>query len=139
MHDGILNSYTIHGLHKAYVSQSSLEDLKQKGVVFTCFEDYILGEKSLYDDAKALRKIHEMEPYGIEMDMDAIAMMPSSAYSPSGWTVNDARMWLRVLSRDKYPAYLNLTEGACDLNTWSDLILGKTLAYLVYDLLSSSK
>jgi hypothetical protein len=32
---------------------------------------------------------------------------------------------------------LNLTEGACELDTWSDSILGKSLAYLVYDLINN--
>jgi formiminoglutamase len=133
-----LGSYTIHGLHKAYNSESMLNDMEQNNVSFTVFEDYLIGQRNLREDAVAYAQNHKNEPFGIELDMDAIAFMPSSAYTSSGWSVNDARAWLKSLSSVEKPAYLNLTEGACELNTWSDSILGKALAYLVYDLLTEN-
>lgn len=131
-----LKNYTIHGLHKAYNSESMLKEMEENDVAYTVFEDYIDGMRNLSEDATDFANKHLSEPFGVELDMDAIAMMPSSAYTPSGWTVNDARAWLRNLTKEQKPAYLNLTEGACELDTWSDSILGKSLAYFVYDLIN---
>jgi formiminoglutamase len=136
-HANYLNNYTIHGLHKAYNSESMLQELERHHVDFTVFGDYLDGVRNLREDAQSFAEANSV--FGIELDMDSIAFMPSSAYTSSGWTVNDARSWLRALTKMNKPAYLNLTEGACELNTWSDSILGKALAYLVYDLLSNEK
>lgn len=136
-HEKYLNSYTIHGLHKAYNSEMMLQEMERNNVHFTVFGDYIDGLRNLREDAHNFAKANTNSVFGIELDMDSIALMPSSAYTSSGWTVNDARAWLRALTKLNKPAYLNLTEGACELNTWSDSILGKALAYLVYDLLSN--
>jgi formiminoglutamase len=135
-HENHLNNYTIHGLHKAYNSESMLTEMEKNGVVYTVFEDYIDATRNLQEDAQQYALQNNTEPFGIDLDMDSIAMMPASAYTSSGWTVNDARSWLRTLTAKQKPAYLNLTEGACELHTWSDSILGKALAYLVYDILN---
>lgn len=136
MQENYLSKYTIHGLHKAYNSESMLSNMEQNNVQFTVFEDYLDGERDLRQDALDFTLSCGSEVFGIELDMDSIAMMPSSAYTSSGWTVSDARSWLRALTHKQKPAYLNLTEGACELHTWSDAILGKALAYLVFDLIN---
>jgi formiminoglutamase len=136
MHDGFLNSYTVLGLHKPYNCDDMLQDMQNRGVNFTFFEDYLDGDADLISDTHAFLTRMGDTHFGIELDLDAIAMMPSSAYTASGWSVNEARTWLRKLSKDRVPAYINLTEGACELGTLSDSILGKTLAYFVYDLIN---
>jgi len=135
MHDGFMDNYTVHGLHKAYNSEMMLQDMEKNEVSFTIFEDYIDEQRNLNDDARKYAQ-NAVQPFGIELDMDSIAFMPSSAYTPSGWTVNEARGWLRNLTANAKPAYLNLTEGACELNMSSDSILGKSLAYLIFDLIN---
>ncbi len=135
MNDGFLDTYTIFGLHRAYNGQGMLEEMKKHGVRFTFFEEYLDGTKDLRSDVEELLKNYTNRPLGVELDLDAIAMMPSSAYSPSGWSVDQARTWLRQVTKNKVPAYLNLTEGACELGTPSDAILGKTLAYMVHDVI----
>lgn len=134
--DGFLDSYTVYGLHKAFNCEAMLQDMQNQGVDFTFFEDYLDDERTLKADTEAYLNRIENKPFGIELDLDSIAMMPSSAYTASGWSVNEARTWLRKLSKNRVPAYINLTEGACELGTWSDAILGKTLAYFVYDLIN---
>jgi formiminoglutamase len=70
---------------------------------------------------------------GIEIDMDSIAYMPSSAFSPSGWSLDQMRTLLLKLGHIKPQiAYLNLTEAA-PLDERDDLIVGKALSYLVRD------
>lgn len=135
--ENLIENYTIHGLHKAYNSEAMLNDMEENGVVFTVFEDYIDGKRNLLEDARDFAINNLTESFGVELDMDSIALMPASAYTPSGWTTNDARAWLRAVTASRKPVYLNLTEGACELDTWSDSILGKALAYLVYDLINT--
>jgi len=134
--NNFLESYTIHGLHSAYINEQMLGRMDQDMIQYTLFENYLGGQNDLKSDALKYAARFKEQAFGIELDMDAIAFMPSSAYTPSGFTINEARIWLRSLIESKPPAYVNLTEGACELNTWSDSILGKSLAYLVYDIIS---
>jgi formiminoglutamase len=67
--------------------------------------------------------------------MDAIALMPSSAFSPSGWQLDQIRTLLLKLGHIRPQiAYLNLTEAAPS-DDKEDLIVGKALTYLVRDFL----
>lgn len=134
--DGYLADYTVLGLHKPYNSEAMLLEMQRQSVNYSFFEDYLDGNRSLKQDTTAFLNRNEYKPFGIELDLDSITLMPSSAYTSSGWSVNEARVWLRTLSKNTIPAYINLTEGACELGTPSDAILGKTLAYLVYDLIN---
>ena len=135
-YEGFLNKYAVIGLHKAYNSQAMIEELRKQNVIFTFFERYLDGEANLIDDSHEFIASLDSNRFGIELDVDAIAMMPSSAYTASGWSVNEARSWLRMLTRNRTPAYVNLTEDACELGSWSDSVLGKTLAYFVYDIIN---
>lgn len=138
IHDGYLEHYTVLGLHKPYISAGMLDEMKKYNVHHTFFEDYLDGSASLKEDSHAFEHRVSGNEFGVELDLDSIAMMPSSAYTASGWSVNEARSWLRSISKNKNAVYFNLTEGACELGTMSDSILGKTLAYFVYDLLNKA-
>jgi formiminoglutamase len=65
--------------------------------------------------------------------MDSIAYMPSSALSPSGWTLDQVRKFTHLFVKtQKQVAYLNLTEAA-PVSETDTLIVGKALSYLVRD------
>jgi formiminoglutamase len=65
--------------------------------------------------------------------MDSIAYMPSSALSPSGWTLDQVRQFTHVFAKiQKKVAYLNLTEAA-PISEMDMLMVGKALSYLVRD------
>ena len=100
-------------------------------------------------------------PRGVEVDLDAIAGMPTSAASPSGVSVEAARRFVRHLasvpttvassssplplslsssssssSSSSLPVYLHLAEGAPELGGAEGegaRTVGKTLAYLTTD------
>jgi formiminoglutamase len=66
-------------------------------------------------------------------------MMPSSALSPSGWSLDQMRsLLLKMGHLNAQIAYLNLTEAA-PLDEREDLVVGKALSYLVRDFCSSQK
>jgi formiminoglutamase len=85
------------------------------------------------DLANILRHFHTDTQVGLEIDMDSIAYMPSSALSPSGWTLDQVRKFTHLFVKtQKKVAYLNLTEAAPVTET-DTLIVGKALSYLVRD------
>ena len=71
------------------------------------------------------------ENIGLEIDLDSIANMPSSASSPSGWNLDEIRMLVRSFNPNQ-TAYLNLTEGAV-YDAKDRRTLGKALNYLCLD------
>jgi formiminoglutamase len=75
---------------------------------------------------------------GIELDMDSIAQSLSSAQSPAGITVNQARQYLSFVAADSKIAYLHISEGASVLSDGrTDAGTGKLISYLVSDFIKS--
>jgi formiminoglutamase len=128
MQEGYLGKYTVLGLHQSYNSESMLQDLEKQGVDFTFFEDYIDDKELFYRD---LFKFEEKQ-FGLEIDMDTIKQMPSSAYTPSGFSVEEMRRAIRSLSSSSDVVYLHLPEAAPQ-NEREATFVGKVITYLVTD------
>lgn len=134
--DGYIKKYSVLGLHQRYNSQRIIDDLKSDNHYFTFFEDYIDEERNLISDIAHFIEENKLSNVGIELDLDAIENMPSSAFTPSGITLNTARNYIRRVAKLNKVKYLHLPEGA-PTNVNEELIIGKTLAYLVTDFISS--
>lgn len=134
LEEGTLFHYSVFGLHEAYNNSFIREALKNDQIFHSFYEAYLMGERLLSDDLmNVLRHFHTDTKIGLEIDMDAIAYMPSSALSPSGWTLDQVRAFVRQFKQaTKHRAYLNLTESAPQSEQES-LIVGKALSYLVRD------
>ncbi len=128
MQEGYLGKYTVLGLHQSYNSESMLQDLEKNGVDFTFFEDYIDDKELFYRD---LFKFEDKQ-IGLEIDMDTIKQMPSSAYTPSGFSVEEMRRAIRFLSSSSDVVYLHLPEAAPQ-NEREATFVGKVITYLVTD------
>ena len=128
MQEGALGKYTVLGLHQSYNSESMLQDLEKNGVDFTFFEDYIDDKELFYRD---LFKFEDKQ-FGLEIDMDTIKQMPSSAYTPSGFSVEEIRRALRFLANSSKVVYLHLPEAAPQ-NEREATFVGKVITYLVTD------
>ena len=128
MQEGYLGKYTVLGLHQSYNSESMLQDLEKNGVDFTFFEDYIDDKEVFYSD---LSKFEDKQ-IGLEIDMDTIKQMPSSAYTPSGFSVEEMRRAIRSLSSSSDVVYLHLPEAAPQ-NEREATFVGKVITYLVTD------
>jgi formiminoglutamase len=126
-----LEKYAVLGLHMAYNSSFILDFLKYNNCTHTFFDLYLSDRTLVYKDLQ--REISTMQnPIGFEIDLDAIAHMPSSAFSPSGWTIDETRVYIQTCAKTENIAYLHLPEGAPNsLN--EEKVVGKTLSYLVYD------
>lgn len=134
--EGWLANYAVLGLHQQYNSQSMLERLAEKECYVTFFEEYLTGERDFIVDIEdVLRQISDVS-LGVELDMDAIIGMPSSAFTPSGFTLEEVRRYVIKCAKSKKAAYLHLPEAA-PKNEREEAIVGKALAYLVSDFVKS--
>ena len=136
MQEGWLANYAVLGLHQQYNSQSMLDRLTEKKCYVTFFEEYLSGQRDfLMDVDDVLRQVADVS-LGVELDMDAIIGMPSSAFTPSGFTLEEARRYVIKCAKSKKAAYLHLPEAA-PKNEREEAIVGKALAYLVSDFIKS--
>ena len=132
LQEQLLEAYGVFGLHEAFNNATIRQQLNNPKVTFRFFEDYLQGPHQVHDDISSFIQ-HQAYPIGLEIDMDAIALMPSSAFSPSGWTLDQMRSIIFKIGHLRPQiAYLNLTEAA-PLDDKEDLVVGKALAYLVRD------
>ncbi len=129
---GFLQNYSIIGLHQSYNSQFILDQLTKNHFMFSFFDDYLIGKADFNSDLKTFYQYINDNKFGIELDLDAIAYMPSSAFSPSGMTVEAARTYILQMGKSDHVQYLHLPEAA-PKNENEAAVVGKTLAYLVSD------
>ena len=138
MEEGHLDHYYILGLHRNYTSQSVFNEIEKvkSRVKFSLFEDTFLSNKSdiktSFDKAK---KHLSGKPFGVELDLDAIEGMGSSAISPIGVNVREARQYVQYFGKNKECVYIHLCEGNPSRETHPNQV-AKTLSYLVSDIIS---
>lgn len=136
MHEGYLDKYGILGLHENYLSQSMLENIRQqKKMQVHFYEDIFLREKTTFMNATESLKSFTKNTYtGIEIDLDAIENVLSSAITPSGFTVLQARQFIHKIASGHKIAYLHICEGAAELDSGlKSSTTGKLITYLVSD------
>lgn len=136
MEEGWLANYAVLGLHQQYNSQSMLDRLVEEECYVTFFEEYLCGDRNFLKDVDDVLRQVKDTVLGVELDMDAIINMPSSAFTPSGFTLEVARRYLIKCAKSKKAAYLHLPEAA-PKNEREEAIVGKALAYLVSDFIKS--
>lgn len=130
----LIHKYFVMGLHHQYNSQQILDDLRRDKHYFTFHDDYVVGKRDYKTDFTFLSdSLAETNRHlGVELDLDVIENMPSSASSPVGIPLSVALLYLKTIPLKSKIAYLHLPEGApTDEN--ENRIIGKTLAYLVAD------
>ena len=139
--EGFLKRYFIFGLHENYTSKGVMETIKKHSDVikFNTYEQISVRKEKSFSEEKvfALSFISD-EPFGIEMDLDAMLNIASSAITPSGFSVEKARQFLHYFGQHKHAAYLHLCEGAPDLdNEKNSHLSGKLMAYLITDFMKA--
>ncbi len=134
--EGYLKKYAVLGLHENYNAQTILTELAANPDVWVCFwEDIFLREKYSFHDAiqQAIDFI-QGKLTGIELDMDCIENVLSSAMTPSGISTTQARQYLHHTAMQCRVAYLHICEGATQLaNGLTSTHTGKLISYLVSD------
>ncbi len=134
--DGYLGKYCVIGIHENYIPQNVLMDIHNDPFVdYISYEDIFLRERKNFIQAVAHATGFTEETYtGIELDLDCIENILTSATTPSGITALQARQFITFVAQDAKPAYLHICEGAAQLadGRKSDTT-GKLVSYLVGD------
>jgi formiminoglutamase len=136
MHDGYLAKYGIVGLHENYMSQTMLANIKKNKQIQThFFEDIVVREKVTFKIT--INKVIQFtkDTYiGLEIDLDAIENVVTSATTPNGFSTTQARQFIHQVTTKSKVAYLHICEGATLLdNGLKSTTNGKLISYLVSD------
>ncbi len=134
--DGYLEKYCVIGLHENYLPQNVWMDIVNNPFIdCITYEDIFVHEKRSFLQAVGhATGFTEDSLCGIELDLDAIETVLSSASGPAGITVQHARQYINFTATDSKVAYLHICEGAvrlADGRTSPDT--GKLISYLVSD------
>lgn len=140
--EGYLAKYTVIGLHENYNAQHIINDLKDDpDLGYYYFEDIFLRGKYTFEEIleKTIARMAG-RPTGLELDLDCIEGVLSSAVTPCGITSQHARTYITECASGLHPAYLHLTEGAVKLNDGrADATTAKLVAYLITDFIKAYK
>jgi formiminoglutamase len=133
LEEKLLKSYSVFGLHENYNNQFLLDFLKSNNCKHSFFEDYLDNSQSFLDDIEnQCSAIPNGDKLLLDIDLDSIANMPCSAFTPSGFNIEEIRRIIRLTGKTRSISSLHLPEGAPlteEENKW----YGKTLSYLVLD------
>lgn len=135
---GLLNEYAVLGLHEAFNNSHIRNFLIDRQIKHSFYEDYLIGNRNLIDDATEIIESWNASKQliGVEIDMDCIANMPSSAVSPSGWSLDQIRTYLmQIIPKIKQLAYVHFPEAA-PKNELEHKLVGKALTYFVRDVVN---
>jgi len=136
--EGFLKKYFVFGLHENYTSESIFNTIDAAKILdYNTFEDIIIRRKLNFNSEmkRALNHISH-NPFGIEVDCDAIANTPSSAISPSGFSVNHARRFVNFFAQHENARYLHICEAAPTPVNESQV--GKLITYLITDFIRAN-
>lgn len=136
--EGYLNKYFTFGLHRNYTSQAVFDRLEQypDRIKFSLFEDIEIDDKLNFSEAmKEADDFLEEETFGLELDLDAIEDMGSSAMTPGGFSIHDGRKFVSHFSKKSNCTYLHICEGAPGLGSFPAQV-GKTISFLISDVIA---
>lgn len=140
--DGFLQKYCVVGLHESYLQQNVWMDIVNNPFIdCLTYEDIFIHEKRSFGQAVSHAISFTGDNYaGIELDLDSIENVMSSAVSPSGILPLQARQYITWCAAQAKVAYLHICEGATHLaNGKTNEETGKLISYLVSDFIKMHK
>ncbi|MBD0279863.1 MAG: arginase family protein [Flavisolibacter sp.] len=138
--DGFLQKYCVIGLHENYLPQNVWMDIVNNPFIdCITFEDIFIHEKRTFRQAVSHAIQFTDDGYaGIELDMDSIENVISSALSPTGVSAIHARQYINLCAAHAAVGYLHICEGATRLtNGTTNETTGKLISYLVSDFIKA--
>lgn len=131
--EGFLKNYFIFGLHENYISEPIFSTInKIKSIQYNTFEAISVRKELKFKSEMQVALSHISDKnYGLEIDCDAIANIPSSAMTPSGFSVNQARQFAHYFGSHCNVAYLHICEADPTSDTSNQV--GKLISYLITD------
>jgi len=140
--EGFLKKYFIFGLHENYTSKSVLDIIKkiEDRVRYNTYDSInIRKEKNFNQELIQAAQFIQNDFYGVEIDLDAIPNIASSAMTLSGFSIEELRQFVTFFAKNRNAAYLHICEGAPDLcYEKNNHLIGKLIGYLVTDFIKSN-
>ncbi|MFD2516337.1 formimidoylglutamase [Salinimicrobium flavum] len=130
--NGFLNRYSVFGLHQNYTPEYIFEEMDKAGEIhYSLFENLQKGDLSFHFQEN-LDFVKDGK-FGLELDCDVIAWFPSSALTPTGFSLNEVREFVRIAARENNCCYLHVCEAIAK----GDFPTGKALSFIVTDFLKN--
>lgn len=130
---GLLKAYCVVGAHENFNSEDMLERLKERGYPISFLEQVVRGEETWQEQVQ--RAIDYLSasgmPMGVELDLDGIEHMPSSAKTPFGISAAQAFHYIYRVASSLDVRYLHLSEAAPQHGDDGGRFVGKVLAKAV--------
>jgi formiminoglutamase len=140
--EGFLNRYFIFGLHENYTSKSVLDSLKKidDRVKFNTYDEIqIRKQKKFEPEMNLALDFIKDDRFGIEIDLDAIPNIASSAMTLSGFSIEKLRQFIYFFGNNQNATYLHICEGAPELGEdKNNHLIGKLIGYLVTDFVKAN-
>lgn len=132
-----MNNYSVFCMHEQYNTASVLKDFTDNNhhLYFSRYEDVFVRESKNYSDT-LLQNIGfvKNDVCGVEIDLDAITNVPSSAKTSSGISPVQARQYAYQCGKQLSALYFHIAEGAPILShIKADNKTGKLIGYLIAD------
>jgi formiminoglutamase len=134
--DGFLQKYCVVGIHENYLPQNVWVDLVNNPFIdCITYEDIFIHEKRTFRQAVSHAIDFTNDNYcGVDLDLDAVQNVLSSACMPAGINAIHARQYINLCAAHVKACYLHICEGAARLSSGgSSDLTGKLISYLVSD------
>lgn len=136
-HENYMNNYSVFCIHEQYNTASVLKDFTKNNnhLYYSTYEDVFVRENKTFSDALN-NNIGFVKNIicGVEIDLDAITNVPSSAKTSSGISPVQARQYVYQCGKQLNALYFHIAEGAPILShIKADNKTGKLIAYLISD------
>ncbi len=132
-----MNNYSVFCMHEQYNTASVLKDFTANNhhLYFSKYEDVFVRESKNYSET-LIQNIGfvKNDVCGVEIDLDAITNVPSSAKTSSGISPVQARQYAYQCGKQLSALYFHIAEGAPILShIKADNKTGKLIGYLIAD------
>ena len=141
--ENYINNYSVFCIHEQYNTTSVLKDFTKNNnhLYYSTYEDVFVRENKTFTTT-----LHHNIGFvkhtvcGVEIDLDAITNVPSSAKTSSGISPVQARQYAYQCGKQLNSLYLHIAEGAPILShIKADNKTGKLIAYLISDFIKGFK
>jgi formiminoglutamase len=135
--ENYINRYSVFCMHEQYNTASVLKEfnLKNANLHFSSYEDVFVREQKTFTNTLNNNiGFVKNDICGVEIDLDAITNVPSSAKTSSGISPIQARQFVYQCGNKLDALYLHIAEGAPILShIKADNKTGKLIGYLIAD------
>jgi formiminoglutamase len=135
--NGFINKYAVFAMHEQYNSKIALEQFKNnpEQLFYNTYESVFVREE--IDFTSALKQcigFVKNDVCGVELDLDSITNVATSAKTSSGISPIQARQYVFNCAKQLNAVYFHIAEGAPVLaHIKADNKTGKLIAYLMSD------